>query len=909
MLAQLSRLARFMIVFVGCGAACLLIAPAVHADDVADEADLQFQIGAERYRAGDFRGALEHFLASNRLAPNRNVSFNIARSYEQLKSYPEAFRYYSQALEGESDAETRHRVERALEGVRPNVALLRVVTHPPGAQIYIERRELGARGVSPRQLALAPGRYRVLAELPEHEPAEAAEIEVRAADETLVELTLLPKFAAQSGDLVVSTDELGALVEVDGRPRAFTPAILTLAGGEHTLRVSSAGFRTVEQSFEIKPKAQTKLDIELTRTEEVNAASRVSEAIEDAPSSVSVVTTAELRGMAYPTIAEAVRGVRGVYVSDDRSYATVGFRGLSPLGLYGNRVLVLLDGQPTNDDWIGSSYVGYDARTDLEDVARIEVVRGPGSVLYGTNAVSGVINLVTRDVSTKSSGEVSVGSQEYGLARARARANLRLSSDATVWTSVAAAMGSGRDFYFKEFALEPGAGNARDLDGFRSATVNGRFTWRAFTAQWFLNSRNKQLPTAQFRTRFGDPNLQQVDTRALLELRFEPAVSRSLQLLSRAHLNYYNFRGHYPYEPVEGGVQVDTYNGSWVGFEQRAVFTPLPGVRLTAGAEAQLHWAVHQTSENNSGSRLDDKQPYQVLAGYALADLALSPAISLSGGARVDRYSTFGSSINPRLALIARPYAAGNLKLMAGKAFRAPSVYELSYNDGGATQVPSPGLRPESIYSVELEFSHRWSPTLTTTAAIFGNLARDLITQRGAGVPDDPLHYENSSAAVWIVGGEVEARREWRQGWMVSASYSAQHARYLPGAALAQIVGRADDVALRRVPNAPEHLAAFRAAAPVFGRALLASTRVAVEGPRFDRYDRVSDAEPQRSTDPAAVWDLVLSGQEPRWKLQYALGLYNVFDWRYNLPLSREFAPRSIAQNGRTLLVSVGSNF
>ena len=130
--------------------------------------------------------------------------------------------------------------------------------------------------------------------------------------------------------------------------------------------------------------------------------------------------------MGYPTIAEALRGVRGVYVSDDRSYPTVGFRGFGRLGDYGNRVLVLLDGQPTNDNWLGSSYVGYDARTDLEDIERIEVVRGPGSVLYGTNAFSGVINLVTRGAEGKSSGEVGVGTSDYGVGRARARYNVKL---------------------------------------------------------------------------------------------------------------------------------------------------------------------------------------------------------------------------------------------------------------------------------------------------------------------------------------------------------------------------------------------------------------------------------------------------------------------------------------------------
>src|SRR5450631_1519389 len=72
------------------------------ADNLADEAELQFKVGAEAYQKGDFTGALEHFLASNRLVPNRNVLFNIARTYEELKAAPDAYRYYVDALQGES---------------------------------------------------------------------------------------------------------------------------------------------------------------------------------------------------------------------------------------------------------------------------------------------------------------------------------------------------------------------------------------------------------------------------------------------------------------------------------------------------------------------------------------------------------------------------------------------------------------------------------------------------------------------------------------------------------------------------------------------------------------------------------------------------------------------------------------
>src|SRR4051812_35501660 len=93
----------------------LPLASSAHADDLADEADLQFNLGADRYEAGDFKGALEHFLASNRLVGNRNVVFNIARTYEQLRRAPDAYRYYVQALDGETNAPARKRIEEAIQ--------------------------------------------------------------------------------------------------------------------------------------------------------------------------------------------------------------------------------------------------------------------------------------------------------------------------------------------------------------------------------------------------------------------------------------------------------------------------------------------------------------------------------------------------------------------------------------------------------------------------------------------------------------------------------------------------------------------------------------------------------------------------------------------------------------------------
>lgn len=950
--------------------------PAIaRADNTADEADLQFALGTEAYQRGEYRLALEHFLASNRLVPNKNVLFNIARSYEKLRRFPEAFRYYLEALEGETDAAARAKIDAALVQIRGQVAVLDVTTTPPGATLYVDRRDLGSRGTSPRVLGLEPGRYRIIAELAGYEPAEVTIEDAKAGERTEVRLTLrqvLGKLAIAgpagasvrvgrrdaevrcrlpcelelppgrqsvfverpgfrvaelpvelvanqrhelkvqleplTGAVVVSTDEPGARIEIAGKTRGFTPALVTLPAGTHDVHVSLPGFHDVERRVEVRANTEQRLDIVLTRAEEVVSASRVSESIEDAPSSVTIISGRELRALAYPTIAEALRGTPGLYLWDDRSYVALGVRGLGRLGSYGNRVLVLFDGQPANDDWLGSSYVGYDALSDLGDVETIEVVRGPGSVLYGTNAFSGVINVVSRPARTERGTGVAISTYSNGVARARVRTDASFGEDAGIWTSVSAARGEGRDFYFREYdAPETREGNARGVDGFEAGTLRGRAFYRWLSLQWSLHSHEKQLPTGEYETIFADPRTRQTDTRGFVELRAEPELGK-IKLFTRLHANLYRFRGVYPHDPADGGVEVDTYEGKWVGLEQRLLLSPARFLRLTLGVEGQHHFQVEQAARDDSGYFLDGSDPYQVGAAYAVADATLNPNVRVSAGARVDSYSTFGSSINPRASLIVRPYAGGNTKLLGGKAFRAPSVYELYYEDGGFTQIASPDLDPESMYSLELEHSHRFSETVTATASVYANYVSQLIVSDGSGDAADPLHYENSTTPLGVFGGELGLRREWRQGYMLALSYGLSVARFLKNDGAAGLLSFERDPAKREVANAPTHLASFKAAVPILSRALLAGTRLSFDGGRYDRFEDAG-SEPQRRTEAAAIWDIVLSGEEPRFGLNYAFGVYNAFDWRYETPASAEFRQRSIPQEGRTFLASAEVTF
>jgi outer membrane receptor protein involved in Fe transport len=942
---------------------------------------LEFSLGADAYQHADYRLALEHFLMSNRLVPNKNVIFNVARSYEQLKAYPEAYRYYALALEGETDAIVRGKIDAALAGIKQFVSVLRIRTNPPGAVLYIDRRDLGARGFSPRVLGLAPHSYTVIAERPGYEPALVQVPAMAPGQEQALDIQLKPILGSASfsgepgaqvelkedtgvvqcrvpcsaqlpignyvavvsklgfrtteipfsveperltpvrirldavvGSAVISSDEPGALVEVDGQARGFTPAILTLPVGPHQVRLSLKGFRGEERRIDVEADAETRLRLVLTESDEVVAASRASEQVDDAPSSVTLVPERELSAFAAPTIAEAVRGVPGVYQSDDRSYVTLGMRGIGRLGSYGNRILVTYDGQPMNDNWIGSSYVGYDGLTDLGDVERIEVVRGPGSVLYGTNALSGVINVVSRS-DAPPGVSAGISTNQNGVARARVRGDIKLGKDAGGWASVAVARGNGRDFRFPEFVTSTPAdvaGVARRVDGFESGTFRGRVYWKFLSAQWSANSYEKHQPTAEYGTLFGDSRAMQTDRREFIELRAEPRVSDSLTLLTRLHWNHYTFRGDYPRDLAQGGLEVDTFHGSWVGLEQRVQVTPTPRLRLTLGGEGQLHYQVDQQGQNESRIFLADTgshgRPFRVGALYALADATFSARARLSVGARLDAYSTFGSSVNPRAALIVKPYAAGNTKLIVGKAFRAPSIYELYYNDAGSTQIESPNLAPESLYSAEIEHSHRFSSSLLATAAVYANYAAHLISTVGNSIPSDPLYYVNETSPLVVLGGEIGVRREFRRGAMFALSYSVSMTRFLDGYGAAALASLARARDKRSVENAPVQLASLKAVIPMLNRALNAGSRLSIEGPRYDRYESSTDPA-QGKTGSAVIWDVVLSGEEPTYGVRYAIGVYNALDFRYSAPVSGEFTQRAIEQNGRTFLASVDVKF
>jgi outer membrane receptor for ferrienterochelin and colicin len=951
----------------------LAASPAARADGLADEAELHFQRGADLYRHGDFAGALEHLMLSNRLVANRNVVYNIARAFEQLRRFADAHRYYVDALAGETDAQAIKDATAAIARIAPEVAVVRVTTEPPGATIYIDRKDLGSRGLAPRALALAPGKYRVLAERDGYDPIVSEIIEARLGAEIIVPLTLrrivgtvhvevegggaaavhvddpaAPSVCAApcdvelapgrhdlhftrdgfqtatrlvtvlarrtvrasatlsplTGSILVSTEERGALVTVDGRAAGFTPTVIQgVPAGTRKLRIALRGFAPLDLAPSVVVGQQTALEnLELHPVREVTAVSRYAEKIDDAPSSVSILDGQELRAFGYPTIAESLKGLRGVSISNDRVYASAGIRGIGLPNDYGNRFLVLSDGQALNDNLLNSSYIGSDGRVDLHDVDRIEVVRGPGSLLYGTGAFSGVVNLVTRPRDEPNSVHAGVGAYDDSVLHGRAGFHYNLSPTAGVWASASAAHSQGVtiDLPSADPGNDSGTRPVHKVDAFNSGGTAGRAWIGAFTAQWFYHRRQEVSPVGAYGTVIDNPRTQFTDTRMMTELRFEPHLSETVQLMTRAHANRYVYHGNYRFND---GANVEDFAGTWFGGEARLIYTPSARLRVTGGGEGQLHpeatlLGVNGKDDGATTAYLNEKTPYSFGAAYAIVEASPLPWLRISGGARVDVYSTFGPIVVPRAAVILKPTAGGALKIMGGRAFRAPSIYEQDYNDNGMTQARAVDparhltLGPESIYSLEVEYSQRFRDDWIALGAVHASYLQGIIDSLpdDASKPDSPvIRYANSPPAL-AIGGDVELRREWRRGAMLAVTYCYQRARLLEG------------TGNTRLPNAPEHLASFRGVVPVVRDLASLGARIRLEAPRQLQNSDVT-------TSTAAVIDATLSGALRDYGIRYVIGVYNITDWTFRVPVTETFASRTMPQNGRTFLIDLLATF
>ena len=972
--------ALLLLLLLGAVSCCAAITQSAHAQetassvDLAEEAELLFRRGVLRYQARDFASAIEYFLASNRLVPNRNVGLNIAQCYEQLGDFPQAFRHYADYLDSaEIPADGRARVEASLARLRPRVALLRVETTPPGATVYVDRRDLGARGSTPRVLALPAGPHRVIVTRDGHHDITSDELTLTIGAETSVALRLRPivgqlrlegtpagaevrvdsddadvvahlpatielapgshvvvisapghaslrqpivvradamtrarlALDRRTGTVLVDASERDARVEIDGRFVGVTPAVATgLTEGAHLVRVTLDDYEPVERRVEVSAVRSTRVFARLDRIDRVTAAARTAQRVDEAPASVSLVSRQEIEAFGYQSIAEALTGIRGVIVTDDRVTPFLGVRGFARLGSAGSRVLTTLDGHTLNDDLRGSAGAGFGLLTDLEDVERIEVVRGPGSVVYGTNAFSGVVNVATRDPRTSTAQPGPWGSvAAFGAGGARLRIGVRerFGEHADVALSAGGMFTHGDDLRLADAlscarfpdGCDGSTRVSRDANGMLGGSVLGRARFHDFTLEAAYGARRQDVATGGPSAIIGDPDAALRETRGFVELRWDPKIAERLTLNARAYLDGSSARDDEPILTDRGfagflrrTIARTTWSGMWGGVEPRVTWAALPWLSLTAGAEARTQLRSRLTSSFDGGVMPSLSPSVTALSLYAGADAKPWRWLAISAGARLDSFTTFGAAVSPRAALILRPSRRDVIKLLVGTAFRAPSLAELNLRDS-VLQIPPVDLQPERVFTAEVEASHRFSSVLTSTVSIYLNEIRDLIELSlvPAAGGFTVRQYRNTPDPVRTIGVEYELSRRWRDRFLLSAAYAFQHTR------TGDLLGDGE------VTNAPEGLLSLKVAGAAIPRVLVLASRLVIETSRLT----VAGAR----TEIPVLWDLTVSGEVSSLRLRYTVGLRNVFDRGVGQPGGPEIRIDQVPQAGRTFFLSL----
>jgi outer membrane receptor protein involved in Fe transport len=475
----------------------------------------------------------------------------------------------------------------------------------------------------------------------------------------------------------------------------------------------------------------------------VSAASMATETASTAPATTWTISSDELRRHGVTTLAEAINFLAlGMVTERDLDFVELGARGVLINGDYGSHVLVLIDGHAVNEPWDGAAYFDRAFALPFELIDHIEVVLGPGSVLYGSNAMLGVINVVTKD--------------------ARAFAGGRLVLESELPSSIRAGVGGGGEFglwgqrgqvvamaeYFgaqgpaivlgpQDYGVDAVTGTRRcfdaegPCDGVWGGLVDrGRFQeipsafahlrWGDVEARVRGALARRGVPSSTYGDFDGTGNYE-LDRWLAADLRYHAAPLAQLDVGARAYGDLYDYVEVLPTRAAENCLEgqlggcVYTLSGrsAWTGLELQGRFDWFGDAAYTTmlGFDGRLR------AVSSDDSYLDAmSQELVVTSAYEANEAAMGVYVeqtarplgwlSANLGARLDLDQRFGAHLSPRAAVVVDAWQDATVKAIYAEAFRAPDAFERYYSDP-TWWLASDNLGPEVVRAVELVLQQR----------------------------------------------------------------------------------------------------------------------------------------------------------------------------------------------------------
>jgi outer membrane cobalamin receptor len=423
--------------------------------------------------------------------------------------------------------------------------------------------------------------------------------------------------------------------------------------------------------------------------------------IRETPAVVTVLTRDELLASGARDLSEVLLRVPGFQLGVDVTSAVgAGFR-----GVWGHegKILYLVDGIEVNDLSYGTFPLAQHVK--IEQLERIEIIRGPGSALYGGSAELAVVNVTTRAATVQGAAVSATGGLVSGATSAGtlsaaaggAAGSLRLGATASVGS------GAGSDATYVDFA-----GDRLDLakaSAIRPATVTARLAWRDLEVRALYDDYRIDA-----RDGYGAVVARDVTERwrtAALDARASFDVGGDVLLTPRV-----TYRWEQPWQARDADLPdsyYDVTNDRLTG-RLSATWDSLSGPSLVAGAEAFVERGrVNDPSNGLLSYAGKSSVTNRSIAGILEAGFDSSLANFLAG-ARLERHSAFGTSFVPRFAAT-RLFGPLHAKLLASGAYRAPSIENVNYQ---ATRI-----RPERTWVVEGEVGWQLSDSLYAVANVF----------------------------------------------------------------------------------------------------------------------------------------------------------------------------------------------
>jgi vitamin B12 transporter len=439
--------------------------------------------------------------------------------------------------------------------------------------------------------------------------------------------------------------------------------------------------------------------------------------------SVTVISRGQIEAQQAVSVTDLLRQVPGLHIDQPGargSVSSVYLRGGDP-----NFTLVLIDGVRVNDP-TNSRGGSFDFSTlSTDNIERIEIVRGPLSAVYGSDAISGVINIITRQGAAKTAGAVEIAGGRFGYIRPLGQ--VRGGQGAMDYAVSVSYLDNGEPVEGSEFtsiAVHVNVGmqlsDAMELRGvFRYANID-----------------SEAFPDVSGGPQFAV--LRDVDERDIQELSLGLTLVHELfpWWEYRFQFGFYNHDEDF----VSPGVAFNSSTGDFVpptvtdstfrryDLTLRHVFSVATGVQLAVGVQAQFEDGT-STGTQDLGMfggimPIDFDLFRDIYAPFFELQLSLLPGFLVQGGVRVDVPEGFDLEVSPRLGASYTIAVTGTtLRASAGKSFKLPSFFALRRPDVG-----NPDLKPEKGRSIEAGVTQvLWGKRVTIGATYFYNEFDDLI--------------------------------------------------------------------------------------------------------------------------------------------------------------------------------------